>query len=131
MNQGANNVGLCAKTKVPAEGLGGWTRERIVSDLLDQIAHFHAQGLGDFHQGAKGNLHVAPLDFADEVMMQIRFFSQFFLGETGLLAAGADGLAHDAAMIGSGRHDLPQKQESGRTSTQYNVFFACVVPAKG
>ena len=95
-------------------------------NVADQIADFYFQSFGDFQQRGKRGFHVAALDFTDEIMVQVRFFRQFLLRQTGLIAVGADFVAHGAAVIWLGRHGILGKHEARHTSTQYNVFYACV-----
>jgi hypothetical protein len=100
--------------------------ERRQLNIADQIAHFYFQGFGDFQQRGEGSFHIAALDFANEIMMQVRFLRQFLLRQTGLIAVGSDFVAHSATVIWLRRHGLSKKQEVRRASTQHNVFYTCL-----
>lgn len=94
--------------------------------VVHQIADADTQGFGNFQHGGQRSLHVATLDFANEVMMQVRLFRQFLLGEARSLAVAADFVAQQAPIIWFGWHLLSWKQEGRGAYTHYTVFYACI-----
>lgn len=75
-----------------------------VSKVFDQLAHTHAEGFGDAHQGVNTGGLLTPLDLAEINRMQIGFFGQFFLAHPARFAMFPDGFANYFLMRLLSRH---------------------------
>src|SRR5437660_447540 len=95
MPQGA--LGRAASATNRASGIGSGLQ------FSDQFTEPDLQRARDSHQSVHGNGFCAPLDCADINRMELSFFSQLLLAETGFLAFGSDGIAEFSAIL---RHAL-------------------------
>lgn len=66
------------------------TCERHALQPAKKIGDGDFQGRGNSHEGVNGDIFLAALDVADIVVVEIRFFGQFFLAPPHVPAMRAD-----------------------------------------
>ena len=69
-----------------------------LSNVAKEQADWNFCHFGDTQQGFNGNYFFTALDLANVFGVQVRQFSQLFLGATGALAIKANGVADDSPM---------------------------------
>ena len=81
------------------------SQNRRPSKSSNQVTHVCVQCPGDFHKRIHRRRFFSALDAAGKDCRKVGFFSQFFLGQTGMLAFGANGLTQETAVVLADRHD--------------------------
>jgi len=61
-----------------------------LSNVAHQIGNFQPERLGDPHQGIQGNIDDPAFHFPKVLVAQAGLFGQFLLGQSCLLAIGAN-----------------------------------------
>jgi hypothetical protein len=101
------------------------------SDVPDEIARAYAERCRDTQQGMEADPLLTPLDFAHVNGMQVGFFRQFFLAQTGPATIVPDGVSEGFELLPRARHSRSKKQEGGMANTpNMGLFFYLTPPAK-
>jgi len=104
MNQMANDAKNC-----PQNGRRQWR-----SKSFNQIAHVRAQSSGDFHKRIHRRRFFSALNTTDEDGRKVCFFSQFFLGEIGLLR-WREWIPQKTTVLLTDRHDGLKNGKQGKS----------------